>query len=265
VSDLEDFARVAQAALDEACAQLRIAVAAPPPAERKSALDLVTETDRAIERLISGRLLSAFPTHVVVGEEASASAGPSRPAPDRYAWYLDPIDGTTNFAHGHPHFAVSLALARGSELLLGIVADPLRAERFAAVRGGGATLDGVPIRVSGVPRLEDALLATGTPYDRRERADFYLAGIKAFMLRAQGIRRGGSAALDLCYVACGRVDAYWEWRLAPWDHAAGALIVREAGGRVTNAAGGDFDLFGDSTVASNGALHAEMLAVLAHG
>jgi myo-inositol-1(or 4)-monophosphatase len=265
MSDLEPFVRAAHAAVDEACARLRAAAGERPRVEYKSAIDLVTETDRAIERLITDRLTGSFPDHAVIGEEASAGAPPARPPAGQYAWYLDPVDGTTNFAHGHPHFAVSLALARGAELLVGIVADPLRDERFAAVRGAGATLNGRPIHVSAVDALERALLATGTPYDRRERADFYLGGIKAFMLRAQGIRRAGSAALDLCYVACGRFDAYWEWRLSPWDHAAGALIVREAGGSVSAAGGGEFDVFGDSTLASNGLVHGEMIRVLASG
>jgi myo-inositol-1(or 4)-monophosphatase len=263
MSDLVTFAASAHAAVDIACARLRAAAGERPRVEYKSAIDLVTETDRAVERELTAHLLDAFPDHVVIGEESSPSRTPARPPSDRYAWYLDPLDGTTNFAHGHPHFAVSLALARGGELLLGIVADPLRGERFAAVRGGGATLNGRPIRVSAAGRLEHALLATGTPYDRREKANFYLAGIKAIMLRAQGIRRAGSAALDLCYVACGRFDAYWEWRLAPWDHAAGALIVREAGGTVSDVAGGRFDIFGESTLASNGALHDEVVRALA--
>lgn len=223
----------------------------------------MTQVDREIEALLTERLRRAFPDHAVIGEEASAGRSLTPPSGDTWAWYLDPLDGTTNFAHGHPHFAVSLGLARGAEVYLGMVADPLRGETFAARRGGGATLNGHPIRVSTVARLDDALLATGTPYDRRERADFYLDRIKAFMLRAHGIRRAGSAALDLCYVACGRVDAYWEWRLAPWDHAAGALIVREAGGTIGTCAGGSYDLFGDSVLASNGTLHAAMLAALA--
>ncbi len=242
---------------------LRSAVGRPQQVEHKSAIDLVTETDRAVEALITGRLQRAFPDHVVIGEEASAGAAPKRPPADRYAWYCDPLDGTTNFAHGHPHFAVSLGLARGDEPLVAVVADPLRAETFAAVRGGGATRNGAPIRVSTIAGVDGALLATGTPYDRRERADHYLAAIRTFMLRAQGIRRGGSAALDLCWVACGRVDAYWEWRLGPWDVAAGALIVREAGGDVSDFGGAPHDVFGSETLASNGRLHGAMLALLA--
>lgn len=262
MAELDDCARVAHLAVEEACRRLRVAAGGEKQITYKGAIDLVTQTDREVETLLTERLRSAFPDHVVVGEEASAGRPVTPPPRDCWAWYLDPLDGTTNFAHGHPHFAVSVALARGADLLFGMVADPLRGETFAARRGDGATLNGHPIHVSGIARLDQALLATGTPYDRRERADFYLERIKAFMLRAQGIRRAGSAALDLCYVACGRVDAYWEWRLAPWDHAAGALVVREAGGTVSDATGAPFDLFGDSTVASNGLLHAAMVDVL---
>lgn len=257
----DEFARVAHAAVAAAAEHLRAAAAAPRRVSRKGAVDLVTDTDHAVEALVGERLRAAFPGHVLVAEEASAS-GAVRPPADRWAWYLDPLDGTTNFAHGHPQFAVSLALARGDELALGIVCDPLRGETFAARRGHGATLNGAPLRVSAVAALDDALLATGTPYDRRERADLYLGVIRAFMLRSQGIRRAGSAALDLCWLASGRFDGYWEWRLGPWDTAAGALIVREAGGLVTDFRGGPHDLFGSETLASNGALHPAMLAVL---
>jgi len=261
--EIDAYARVARAGVAAAAEHLRAAAAAPRRIERKGAIDLVTDTDRAVETLLTARLRAAFPDHIVIGEEASAAAGARRPPAERWAWYLDPLDGTTNFAHGHPHFAVSLALARGAELVLGLVCDPLRDETFAAVRGRGATLNGTPIRVSPVGALDDALLATGTPYDRRERADQYLGVIRAFMVRCQGIRRAGSAALDLCWLACGRVDGYWEWRLGPWDMAAGALIVREAGGVVSDFRGAAHDLFGSETLASNGVLHGQMLRVFA--
>jgi myo-inositol-1(or 4)-monophosphatase len=259
---LDDFAGVAHAAVSEATRYLRDAVGRQQRIEYKGAVDVVTETDRTVEALVVERLRRAFPDHLFVGEEGSGGTGPARPRRGQYAWYLDPIDGTTNFAHRHPHFAVSLALARDDELLLGIVADPLRGETFAALRGRGATLDGAAIRVSGVADLGQALLATGLPYDRRDHADFYLGIIKTFVLRAQGIRRAGSAALDLCWLACGRFDGYWEWKLSPWDSAAGALIVREAGGLVTDFRGGPFDLYGTETLATNGRLHDAMIGVL---
>lgn len=262
MSDLAACLDVASTVVAEAAAYLRRAVTDPQRIERKGVVDLVTETDRAVEALITERLLAAFPDHIVVGEEASATGGARRPPAERFAWYLDPIDGTTNFAHRHPHFAVSLGLGRGAETLLAVVADPLRDETFVAVRGAGATLNGAPIRVSAAATLDEALLATGTPYDRREQADLYLGAIRDFMLRCQGIRRAGSAALDLCWVACGRMDAYWEWRLGPWDVAAGALLVREAGGTVSDFAGAAHDVFGSETLASNGHLHAAMLEVL---
>src|SRR4030095_4646607 len=184
-----------------------------------------------------------------------------RPA-GQYAWYVDPLDGTTNFAHGHPQFSVSIGLARHGELLLGVVVDPLRGETFAGVRGQGATLNGHPIHVSDVADLGAGLLATGLPYDRRDHADYYLDVIKSFVLRAQGIRRAGSAALDLCYLACGRFDGYWELKLSRGDMAAGVLIVREAGGVVSDFSGGPLDLYGPEILASNGLLHPSMIDVL---
>ena len=258
----DELARVAHQAVDEAARYLRSVAGGQQRVQYKGAVDLVTETDHAVEALVGRRLRGAFPDHLVVGEEGSAGAPPPRPRSGQYAWYIDPLDGTTNFAHGHPHFAVSLGLARDGELLLGVVADPLRGETFAAARGRGATLNGLPIRVSAAAEVRHALLATGLPYDRREHADHYLGIIKAFVLRAQGIRRAGSAALDLCYLACGRFDGYWEWKLSPWDSAAGVLIVREAGGLVTDFRGAPFDLYGREILASNGALHREMIEIL---
>jgi myo-inositol-1(or 4)-monophosphatase len=263
MSELDRFAAVARDVIDAAGRELREAIGAQKRIAYKSAIDLVTDTDHAVEALIVERLGRAFPDHVIVGEEGSAGGRPLRPAADQYAWYVDPLDGTTNFAHCHPQFSVSIGLARGAELLLGMVLDPLRRELFAALRGRGATLNGEPIHVSAVQELGQALLATGLPYDRRQQIDFYFAFIKEAVLAAQGIRRAGSAALDLCYLACGRFDAYWEWKLGPWDCAAGVLIVREAGGRVSDLAGAPFDLYGDQILASNGLLHAPMIDLFA--
>ena len=260
---MEAFERVARAAVDEASSLLRASWRETKTIRHKGAVDLVTSTDHEVEALVTARLQHAFPEHVLVAEEAAADAELHPPATDQHVWYLDPLDGTTNFAHAYPHFAVSLALGHGRDLLFGIVHDPIRDETFVAHHGRGATLNGEPIAVSAIDALADALLATGFPYDRRAHLDFYLGFLADFVAQAQGIRRNGSAALDLCYVACGRLDAFWEWKLHPWDTAAGALIVREAGGMVSDFLGGRFDVYGEQTLVSNGRLHPAMVAVLA--
>jgi myo-inositol-1(or 4)-monophosphatase len=259
---MEVFERVARAAVEEASAMLRATWREAKTVEHKGAVDIVTETDRAIEAVVVAQLRSAFPDHLIVAEESSGSGELVPPPSDRHVWYLDPLDGTTNFAHAYPQFAVSLALAEGRDLLFGIVHDPIRDETFVAQRGRGATLNGDPIRSSATPDLEYALLATGFPYDRRQHLDFYLSFVADFIHRSQGIRRNGSAALDLCYVACGRLDGFWEWKLHPWDTAAGVLVVQESCGTVSDFSGGPFDLYGQQTLASNGHLHADMVGVL---
>jgi myo-inositol-1(or 4)-monophosphatase len=220
-------------------------------------VDLVTNVDKASDALITQMLRTQFPTHQVIAEESAISGQPSD-----YRWYIDPIDGTTNFAHSFPHFAVSIALTHKTRGIVGVVFDPLRDELFCAARGDGATLNGRPIRVSPTPQLDQSLVLTGFPYDRRKRSEYYLRFYQAFMLRTQGVRRCGSAALDLCYVASGRADAFWEWRLHPWDTAAGSLIVEEAGGKMSDFSGQLFDIAGEQTLASNGQVHAEMVEVL---
>jgi myo-inositol-1(or 4)-monophosphatase len=255
---MEQFLTVAQAAAHQAGALLRDNWLKPKTIEVKTDIvDLVTNVDKAADALITGMLRTQFPTHQIIAEE-SAVSGQKSP----YQWYIDPLDGTTNFAHGFPHFAVSVALAHQSQMLVGVVHDPLRDETFCASRGHGATLNGKPLRVSQAPTLDQALVLTGFPYDRRKRSEFYLRFYQAFMVRTQGVRRSGSAALDLCYVACGRADAFWEWRLYPWDTAAGSLIVEEAGGKMSNFAGAPFEVLGEQTLASNGPLHQEMIEVL---
>jgi myo-inositol-1(or 4)-monophosphatase len=226
----------------------------------KGDVDLVTATDRELEAILVEDLQRAFPDHGIVAEEGTVASAAAETAD--YVWYIDPLDGTTNFAHGYPHFAISVALTLQGELLFGMVANPVRQETFVAHRGSGASLNGNPIKVSQVDDLDRALLATGFPYDRREQTDFYLSFVGDFLRRAQGLRREGSAALDLCYVACGRIDGYWEMKLQPWDTSAGALIVREAGGDVTDFNGGPFDPHGSQTLATNGKLHAAMVGVL---
>jgi len=254
---VQPFERVAHAAAARAGALLRARYRDRQEVSFKSEVDLVTAADRDAERLIVDCIRAAFPEHGIVAEESAPF-----PGSDPHRWYIDPLDGTTNFAHAYPHFAVSIALADGDELLLGLVHDPMRGETFAAVRGGGARLNGTPIAVSDTGRLEHALLGTGFPYDRRQHTAFYLAFLAEGMRRAQGVRRAGSAALDLCYVACGRLDAFWEWKLQPWDTAAGRLIVEEAGGRVTDLTGGALDLDAPSLVATNGHIHSAVLDVL---
>jgi myo-inositol-1(or 4)-monophosphatase len=260
---MEEVERVAAEAVDEAGRVLKEAWGKAKRVEFKGTVDLVTDTDRQVEELIAGRLRRAFPGHRLVAEEASGTERPAPPGEAEHVWYVDPLDGTTNFAHSFPQFAVSLALARGPDVLLGIVHDPVRDETFRARRGGGATLNGSSIRVSAVADLGHALLGTGFPYDRRVYLDYYLGFVRDFILSAQDVRRAGSAALDLCHVACGRLDGFWEWKLHPWDTAAGALIVREAGGRTSDFRGRPFDPHGAETLASNGFLHDALLGVLA--
>jgi myo-inositol-1(or 4)-monophosphatase len=227
--------------------------------ERKGRIDLVTEYDRRSERLLLERIASRFPGHAVLAEESGTHAVTG----STVRWLIDPLDGTTNYAHNYPFFAVSIAAEKDGQLVAGVVFDPVRDELFAAAAGNGATLNGEPIRVSDIGRVEDALLVTGFPYDVREHPDRYVNVFRAFLVRAQGVRRDGSAALNLCYLAVGRFDGFWEGSLSPWDMAAGVLIVREAGGVVTNYSGGPFRLEDREILASNGRLHEEMQGIIA--
>jgi myo-inositol-1(or 4)-monophosphatase len=227
----------------------------PKQIDYKGAIDLVTSVDRESERRIVDVLQKKFPRHSILAEEETDRVGSQA----SHRWIIDPLDGTTNFAHSYPQFCVSIALERDGKVILGLVYDPVRPECFQAVKGQGATLNGEPIRVSDIMELDRALLATGFPYDHRENADFYLGFFKSFMTRSQGIRRNGAAALDLCYVACGRLDGFWEFNLRPWDTAAGVLIVEEAGGKVSDLSGNPFSIWSNEALASNGALHEVMI------
>lgn len=222
-----------------------------PRVEFKGAIDLVTEFDRASEDLLRARLGSAFAECDLIAEESGGSVRGGRPV-----FYVDPLDGTTNFAHGHPFFCVSIGLfdenGRG---LLGVVHAPALRWTHAAARGLGCTRDGEPVRVSDTSELDRALLATGFPYDRRTSAENNFRQFVSLKKRSQGIRRCGSAALDLCLVADGTYDGYWERKLNPWDLAAGAVLVEEAGGTVTSLAGGPFDPRGGNILATNGRVH----------
>jgi len=232
--------------------------------ERKGRIDLVTEYDRRSERLLLDAIARRYPGTAVLAEESGAHTGTmAAGSAGALRWILDPLDGTTNFAHNYPFFAVSIAAEVDGELAAGVVFDPVRDELFAAARGHGATLNGTPVRVSSIARVEDALLVTGFPYDVREHPERSLPQFQAFLMRAQGIRRDGSAALNLCYLAAGRFDGFWEASLSPWDVAAGALLIREAGGTLTDYDGGPFRLESRRILASNGRLHEEMQAILA--
>jgi myo-inositol-1(or 4)-monophosphatase len=224
---------------------------------KKGKIDLVTEADLQSEKTILDLIGRHFPQDSIISEEA----GEYGHLPER-VWLVDPLDGTTNFTHHFPFFAVSIALEVEKELVLGVVFNPSMDEYFEAVTGRGATFNNNPIRVSQTERLGDALLATGFPYDVHERPDSVIKRFKRMIVGAQGIRRPGSAAIDLCYVAEGRFDGFWEEGLKPWDTAAGILIVREAGGRVSTFDGAPCTPYSKSIVASNPFIHEEMTRLL---
>jgi myo-inositol-1(or 4)-monophosphatase len=227
----------------------------------KSELDLVTESDLASERLIIERIKTYHPRHAILAEESGASAPVDQELRSEWRWIIDPLDGTTNYAHGYPCFCVSMGLEHDGTMELGVIYDPMRDELFTAERGQGASLNGRRIEASPVNSLSGALLCTGFPYDVRERSEF-ARHFANFIMNAQGVRRDGAAALDLAYVACGRFDGFWEEGLKPWDVAAGALMVTEAGGRVSNYTGEPLSIFHPPILASNGLLHEQMMHVL---
>lgn len=231
---------------------------------KSSAVDMVTEADRQSEALIVQRLTALYPDHHIVGEEGGGY-GPSIEEAD-YRWYIDPVDGTTNFASGMPYFAVSMALTDANMTpLVGVVYLPIANEVFTAIKGEGATLNGKPIQVSTDTTLETSVLGTGFPYNKATALDNNSTEWGEFLIRSRGVRRFGSAALDLCYVACGRFDGFWEQQLNPWDCLAGVLCILEAGGRVTNYEGDNANAIyaKGNLIASNGNIHNEMLEVMA--
>ncbi len=261
-----EFAGVAEEIAREAGALLRGFYERGVAMEYKGDVDLVTEADRASEALIKQRLAEAFPEHGIYGEE-----GTRERLAGEYRWYVDPLDGTTNFAHGFPVFCVVLGLERRAaglaedadgEMVAGVIYDPLRDESFVAERGRGAWLNGRPLAVSKTKTLAESLTATGFPSQKRHRSPnvhFY----QEVTLRSHGVRRAGSAALDLAYVACGRLDGYWEFNLNPWDTSAGYLLVEEAGGTVTQFDGGKFTLDSREVMATNGKIYGEMQGLFA--
>lgn len=226
---------------------------------KKGDINLVTEADLASEALIIEKIKSYYPKHSVLAEEAGDAVviGGS----SSWKWIIDPLDGTTNYAHGYPCFCVTLSLEHEGEIVIGVTFDPTRNELFAAEKGSGASLNGRRIRVSETSNLGDALIVTGFPYDFKDREDF-ARHLTQFLLRSRGVRRDGSAAIDMAYVACGRFDGFWEEGLNPWDVAAGYLMIEEAGGQVTYYNGEKFSVYTPPICASNGHIHGEMLEIL---
>ena len=226
---------------------------------KKGDYNLVTEADLASEALIIERIKSHYPRHTILAEESGDTV--VFDGDTRWKWIIDPLDGTTNFAHGYPCFCVTLALENDGEIVIGVTFDPTRNELFAAEKGQGASLNFKPIHVSTTAKMSESLLVTGFPYDFKDRNDF-ARHLTAFLLGARGVRRDGSAAIDLAYVACGRFDGFWEEGLNPWDMAAGVLLIEEAGGRVSGYSGSKFSIYSPPIVASNGLIHSQMLDVL---
>jgi myo-inositol-1(or 4)-monophosphatase len=225
--------------------------------ELKGRANLVTIADKESEALIISRIRGRYPDHQILAEESGSSG-----AAGEGKWIIDPLDGTTNFAHQYPFFCVSIGFEFRGGVLCGAVYDPCRDEMFSAARGLGAFVNGRPLRVSDVEKLGSALLLTGFPYGVREKIRKAMAQFEAFIIESQAVRRGGSAALDLCYTALGRCDGFWEMDLQPWDTAAGLIILEEAGGRVTDFSGKHFSVYGKEIVASNGRIHEEIVDVL---
>ena len=224
---------------------------------KKGRIDLVTEADTGSEKCIKARIKKTFPDHTILAEESGLDQGDAQ-----YRWIIDPLDGTTNYAHQLGLFAVSIAFARDDAIIIGIVLNPLSGELFVAAQGQGATLNGHPVQVSKTKTVADSLLVTGFPYAQQAIIDELLTRFASCLKAAQGVRRLGSAALDLCYVACGRFEGFWEQALKPWDTAAGQLIAREAGATVTNFTGTNFLIEQKEILATNGHIHDEMLALL---
>jgi len=256
---MNQFLDIAIEAAREAGAQLAAEFGRPKQISYKGEVDLVTESDRRSEAIIVAKLRNHFPQHGIVAEEGSGGSGEARP---RYCWHVDPLDGTTNFAHGYPCFAVSIGLLEEAEPVAAVVFNPVNSELFTAIRGEGAYLNQKRIHVSPVETLSKSLVATGFP-THKVRNSVNIQYYWAFTMRTHGVRRDGSAALDLAAVAAGRFDGFWEFGLKSWDTAAGMLLVREAGGSVTSLDGRPYHPGDADVLASNGPIHSEMQAVAA--
>jgi len=223
----------------------------------KGEINLVTEADRRSEEVVMGIIKDSYPDHRMLAEETGDSGESSS-----FKWIIDPLDGTTNYAHGYPCFCISLAIEHEGEVIYATVYDPVREELFTAEKGKGAYLNGKAIKVSSTQQLNQSLLCTGFPYDVRNDMNSNILHFRNFLLKTQAVRRDGSAALDLCYTATGRFDGFWEQKLFPWDVAAGSLLVTEAGGNLSNFKGENFSIYDKEIVASNGIIHNQMIEVL---
>ena len=217
--------------------------------------DVVTEIDKGSEEMIIAAVRSSFPDDEILAEES----GKGTPGNSGYRWVIDPLDGTTNYTHAFPVFCVSIGIEHLGKIVAGVIYDPNRDEMFAAELGGGATLNGAPIKVSGIGTIERSLLVTGFPYNISDNPDHTIERFVSVLMKAQAVRRMGSAAIDLAYVACGRYEGFWEVGLHPWDTAAGTLLVTEAGGTVTGFDGGPCSIYDQTIAASNGVVHKELL------
>lgn len=257
INDISLYTEVAIRAADKAGVILRDGLQGEVEVFYKADFNLVTHIDRQSEALIVSEIHNTFPSHQIMAEE-----GHNRTGASPYRWIIDPLDGTTNYAHRFPFFCISIALEREGEVIMGLVYDPVREERFLAERGKGGFLNGKSIAVSSVDSLSKSLLVTGFSYDIRTTSDNNFNHFIHFSLKAQAVRRTGSAALDLCYVATGRFDGFWEMKLNPWDTAAGSLILTEAGGTVTDFSGKPYSIDDPHILATNGRLHPEMVKIL---
>jgi len=256
--DLEHAQRVGIAAAYAGAGVLRDRFGNISQIEKKGAFNLLTEADTESEKKIITIIREAFPDHAILAEESGATEGHAE-----YRWLIDPLDGTTNFAHQLPIFAISIALAKDAEIVLGLVLNPMDGELFSAIAGRGAELNGSPIQVSSTEPVCESLLVTGFPYNFDEVEEPLMRRFTVCQSASQGVRRLGSAALDLCYVACGRFDGFWEQNLSPWDMAAGAVIATEAGAVITNFSNMSFTVNQKEILATNGKIHREMLSLLA--
>ncbi len=253
----DDLKRVALKAVKEGSAILMKYFGKIKSIDYKGEINLVTEADQRSEEVILSIIKDSYPNHRILAEETGESGNSSS-----FKWIIDPLDGTTNYAHGYPCFCVSLAIEYEEEVIYGAVYDPVKDELFTAEKGKGAFINGKAIKTSSTKQLDQSLLCTGFPYDVRDDMDSNILNFRTFLMKAQAVRRDGSAALDLCHTAAGRFDGFWEQKLFPWDVAAGGLLVTEAGGKLTSFTGGNFSIYDKEIVASNGLIHDQMVEAL---